>query len=80
MQSSRQTKLEERVASVFVLLYQQLRQCLYFCTSQPVINQRPSGVYSTERHCGRERDGVEFGMDGETELRLGTQGYSLKQI
>ena len=27
--------LEERVASVFVLLYQQLRQYLYFCTSQP---------------------------------------------
>ena len=27
--------LEERVASVFVLLFQQLRQYLYFCTSQP---------------------------------------------
>ena len=59
--------LEERAASVFVLLYQQLRQYLYFCTSQPVINQRPSGVYSTERHCDRDRDGVEFGMDGETQ-------------
>jgi hypothetical protein len=34
--------LEERVASLFVLLYQQLRQNLYFCTRQP-------GVPSTTR-------------------------------
>ena len=27
--------LQQRVASVFVLLYQQLRQYLYSCTSQP---------------------------------------------
>ena len=32
--------LEERVASVFVLLYQQLRQSLYFCTSQPAPSQQ----------------------------------------